>query len=133
MCLKSKINYKKWANILSLSFLACSIGAAFLFWPEESDEVKAQKAKQAEVSKAEAELDWAAKQTCGAWIKSVANHPSTVDLHMITGSNVTVAPNGRRIVFLIFDAKNSFGLELRKKALCLISPQGEFIEASITE
>ena len=110
-------------------------GLLFTFWPENAEK-KAQRleeAKQASVRKAEAELDWAAKQVCGAWIKSVANHPSTVDLHLITGSNVTVAPNGRRIVFLIFDAKNSFGLELRKKALCLISPQGEFIEASITE
>lgn len=110
-------------------------GLLFIFWPESEDK-KAQRlaeAKQAAASKIEAEADWAAKQTCGAWIKSVATHPSTVDLHLITGSNVTVAPNGNRIVFLIFDAENSFGLELRQKALCLISPQGEFIEASIAE
>ena len=117
------------ASIVFFAFLT------FALWPE-SEEKKAQRlaeAKQAAIQKIEAEADWAAKQTCGAWIKSVANHPSTVELHMITGSNVTVTPNGRRIVFLIFDAKNSFGLELRQKALCLISPQGEFIEASIAE
>ena len=110
-------------------------GLLFIFWPE-SEEKKAQRleeAKQAEIQKIEAEADWAAKQACGAWIKSVTNHPSTVELHMITGSNVTVAPNGRRIVFLIFDAKNSFGLELRQNAVCLISPSGELIEASISE
>lgn len=133
MHVRSKTNFKQWLNIFSILFFVFSVAAALIFWPEESDEVKASKAREAAVRKAEAEADWAAKQACGAWIKSVANYPSTVNLHMVTGSNVTVAPNGRRIVFLIFDAENSFGLELRQKALCLISPEGEFIEASIAE
>ena len=119
--------------ILSLTgisiFCVCIYTLFFYVVPKKN----AERAKEIEARKIEAGADWAAKQVCGAWIKSVANHPSTVDLHLITGSNVTVAPNGNRIVFLIFDAKNSFGLELRQKALCLISPQGEFIEASISE
>lgn len=127
------MNLQRVKNFLKVIIVLTFIGSMSLHIFYTIPKQNAERAKKIEARTIKMDADWAAKETCGAWIKSVANHPSTVDLHLITGSNVTVAPNGNRIVFLIFDAKNSFGLELRQKALCLISPQGEFIEASIAE
>ena len=129
----NKLRRRENWNLIGLFSFLTFFCVLFFMWPEESKEVKAWKAEQAEARKIEAEKDFDAKQTCGAWIKSIAYHPSTVDLHLITGSRVTTAPNGRRIVFLTFDAKNSFGLELRQTAHCLIAVDGEFMEGSIIE
>lgn len=53
------------------------------------------------------------KQLCIDAIKNRVNHPSTLDIHSITGYSTRVVNNGNREVVQIFSAKNSFGLELK--------------------
>lgn len=74
----------------------------------------------------------ASKQMCIDAIKSRVNHPSTLDIHSITGYGTRVANNGNREVIQTFSAKNSFGLELKHRARCLIMPNGD-LEITITE
>ena len=128
----SKINYKRWINILSFSFLVCSIIAALIFSPKESEEVKAWKAEQAEARKIEAEKDATARDVCGRWILVLTRHPSTLKLDYGTSTVVAASDDGRE-VFMSFAAKNSFGLELTQSAWCKISADGLFVNGFINE
>ena len=101
-------------------------------WPEESEEVKAWKAEQAEARKIEAEKDATARDTCGRWILVLTRHPSTLKLDYGT-STVVAASDGGREVFMSFAAKNSFGLELTQSAWCKISADGLFVNGFINE
>jgi hypothetical protein len=72
------------------------------------------------------------RQLCIDAIKNRVNHPSTLNIHSITGYSTRVANNGNREVIQTFSAKNSFGLELKNQARCLIMPNGK-LEITITE
>lgn len=72
------------------------------------------------------------RQMCIDAIKSRVNHPSTLDVNTFTGYGTRVANNGNREVIQTFSAKNSFGLELKHRARCLIMPNGD-LEITITE
>ncbi len=72
------------------------------------------------------------RQACGRAIEARVSHPSTLDVHHILGYATQVHNNGNRTVIQEFTAKNSFGLELKHRARCLIQPNGS-LEITITE
>ncbi len=59
-------------------------------------------------------------------------HPSTLDIHRITGYATKVHANGNRTILQGFSAKNALGLELKYDARCLIQPDGK-LEITISE
>lgn len=65
------------------------------------------------------------RDMCRAKIMATAAHPSTVDLHRITGYGTKTYPNGARDVRQDFSAKNSYNLELNYIALCTVFPDGK--------
>jgi hypothetical protein len=72
------------------------------------------------------------RQACEKAIEARVSHPSTLDIHHFLGYATKVANNSNRIVIQEFTAKNSFGLELKHRARCLIQPNGS-LEITITE
>jgi hypothetical protein len=72
------------------------------------------------------------RQACEEAIEARVLHPSTLDIHHFLGYATKVFNNSNRIVIQEFTAKNSFGLELKHRAQCLIAPNGS-LEISITE
>lgn len=72
------------------------------------------------------------RQACERAIKDRVSHPSTLDIHHVLGYASEVHNNGNRTVIQEFTAKNSFGLELKHRARCLIQPNGS-LEITITE
>lgn len=65
------------------------------------------------------------KEMCRAKIMATATHPSTVDIHSITGYGTKVFPNGARDVRQDFSAKNTYNLQLTYIALCTVFPDGK--------
>ncbi len=73
-----------------------------------------------------------ARRACVNAIRSRALHPSSVDIHWVTGSATKVHNNGRLTIIQAFDAKNMLGVELSYTARCLFDPDGDF-EITIVE
>lgn len=59
---------------------------------------------------------------CQEQLKSRANHPSTVSFSMLDQSTDFGAPGGGYRVYLGFEAKNSFGVELKNEGICYFAP-----------
>lgn len=74
----------------------------------------------------------ASRRVCNEAIRSNVNHPSTLDIHWITGYTSRVSNNGNREIIQKFSAKNSFGLELEYRARCLVMPSGK-VEVTISQ
>ncbi len=66
-----------------------------------------------------------AREACIDQIKANVSHPSTLDIHHVTGYATTVYNNGTRDVVQTFTAKNVMNLKLKFEARCQISPKGE--------
>lgn len=71
-------------------------------------------------------------ELCKAGVLAKATHPSTVQFPSSLGANITEHPNGRTRVVFNFTAKNSFNLELKHKANCILEESG-LIETNISE
>ena len=72
------------------------------------------------------------RRACEKAIKARVTHPSTLDIHQFMGYATQIHNNGNRTVIQEFTAKNSFGLEIKHRARCLIQPDGS-LEIAITE
>lgn len=72
------------------------------------------------------------RRACEKAIEARVTHPSTLDIHHIMGYATQVHNNGNRTVIQEFTAKNSFGLEIKHRARCLIQPDGS-LEITLTE
>lgn len=72
------------------------------------------------------------RELCIDEIKRRVTHPSTLDIYFLTGYATSTAPNGNRETIQIFSTKNSFGLELKHRARCLITTDGG-LDITITE
>ncbi len=72
------------------------------------------------------------RDACEQAIKRKVSHPSTLQIHRVFGYATEVHNNGNRTVVQEFTAKNSFGLELKHQARCLIRPNGS-LDISILE
>jgi hypothetical protein len=73
-----------------------------------------------------------AREACKHAIHADITHPSTLDLSRLAGYATTEHNNGNRTIIQDFTAKNSFGLELKHQARCLVLPDGT-VELTITE
>jgi hypothetical protein len=72
------------------------------------------------------------RKLCEEAIEARVSHPSTLDVHQVVGYATKVHNNSNRTVVQEFTAKNSFGLELKHRAVCLIQPNGSY-EITISE
>ena len=72
------------------------------------------------------------RRGCENAIEARVTHPSTLDIHRFMGYATQVHNNGNRTVIQEFTAKNSFGLETKHRARCLVLPDGS-LEITITE
>lgn len=73
-----------------------------------------------------------AADLCERYVKSHANHPSTVDFSRVMDLQVIEHPNGRTTLNSTFTAKNSLNLETKHKIRCLLDKRG-LIEGHISE
>jgi hypothetical protein len=69
------------------------------------------------------------RSLCEAEIESKVAHPSTLDIKSYASK---AFGSGDRSIWQEFNAKNSFGLELKYAALCTIKPDGK-VDIAITE
>lgn len=68
---------------------------------------------------------------CSDAVKASAMFPSTVGVHLFSGTSVNTHANGRATVVMNFDAKNAIGNELPYQAKCLIMPDGKVEDINI--
>ena len=71
------------------------------------------------------------RKACEQAIQASVTHPSTLDLHQLTGYATEVHNNGNRTVIQEFSARIGLGVELQHQAKCLIQPNGD-LEIVIT-
>jgi hypothetical protein len=74
-----------------------------------------------------------AMQKCADGIRAKVMFPSTVDLHIITGTSVKAHPNGNTTVWMNFDAKNALDNELPYEARCLVLANGNLDQVNINK
>lgn len=73
-----------------------------------------------------------ARNNCESRIAASIVHPSTLEIHRITGYATQTHSNGNRTTQQEFTAQNSYGLRLRYRATCLFEPSGKF-DFSVSE
>jgi hypothetical protein len=118
---KSTLNDLHW-------WVDCENGQRFFFTEDELRDP----ASTATPQESKAVNSTTAIQICAALVKQQANNPSTVSINSWLTSSGVSKTSGNTEVIMPFSAKNSFGLELKFNARCLIPAEGN-AEITIVE
>lgn len=66
-----------------------------------------------------------AEEACRNAILRAATHPSTVNFHLLDRASSVNPVTANTVIMRTFDAKNGFGLELKYRAFCTLTPAGK--------
>lgn len=101
-------------------FVDCANGERF--YVSQNDLVEVQEIKsQAEKAISQSE----ALDSCIRMVKDNVKYPSSVNFKMLDSSGFTAKTTGNVVITLGFEAKNSLGAEVKAKARCIFTPDGE--------